>query len=297
MRQALTPLEAAIFNSKNRGIAAFLERVSLPLYRATRTQQEPIGTGTLLRVNGAHYLVTAAHVVEKCPAGTIALPIDAECKQVSTLGPHELVRSIRSKHDVALIALHDAKTVERLRSSWTILEPRHLSSPGSAGPYIVCGYQEPNDVAARGLTRPGKQLTYVCARYTGPIEDATADPLDLEHDLLLDLQTTSLSMENLRPMPTPKFNGVSGASVWEMVPEPDHGVWTPASQLRLVAVQSGALHFKYLRAKRWHLLWSAFRQLDSKGAGAVRRSITNSIRTRSKSVVRPRRPNSRLKTK
>jgi hypothetical protein len=282
-----SPAESALFAAQSGAIQQFLDGVSLPLYSATPELQQPVGTGTLIRVRDSVYLVTAAHVLQRCLPGTIALPLDRRFRAVSTLGPYRVNRSAKDEHDVALIRLDDPNTVDRLSRSWTVLGTQHLSAPLSSGPFLVHGYQEPAKQAREGLCAPGRRLRYVGARYQGPLA-SSADPLDPEYDLLVDLGAASLDLLSRKELETPRFQGVSGASVWEMIPTDPRRVWTAESQLKLVAIQSGALHFQYLRAKRWHLLWAAFRDFDPRAGRDVRTSITRSITARRQYALRKR---------
>lgn len=260
-------------------IVWFAAGSSVPIYVASRQQQYPIGTGTLLRVREHRFLVTAAHVAAQGSASKqLALPTARSGSQVITLGNNEVLRGARSEHDVAIIALQDEKTIEIIQRSWTFLEPRSIAAPRWRALHLVYGYQEPRLVRQSGLTPPGQAIAFATTplRKTPAVPSQADDPDD-QNDLFFELRSQSLQLEGPTPVNTPDFRGVSGASVWEFVPTDDNKCWSPERQLRIVAIQAGQLAGKYIRAKRWHLLWSAFRQYDPSVASTLRAAITRSI--------------------
>lgn len=261
-------MQPGIPAEKHTAITRFIQRSTLPIYVATKERQFPVGTGTLFTVNDGYYLVTAAHVAEHCRAAPLALPTSHRVPALTGLGRHDVLRGARSDHDIGLIALYDERVIARLRRVWTFLGPENIGIPLSNGPYYVQGYLEPRAVRA-GITPPGMMLGILCGRWNGKVPSLD-DPFDPQNDLMLELGPQSLDGQTLEESPTPHVQGMSGASVWEVRPESRGRLWTPQSQVRIVAIQSSELHGSYLRAKRWHLLWSAFKACDVQAARIIR---------------------------
>lgn len=268
-------MEQGIPAEKHTAITRYVLRSSVPIYLATKDRQFPIGTGTLFAVNGGHYVITAAHVAKLCRTAPLALPTSLSTSALTALGRHDVVRGARSDHDIGLIAIHDERVVARLRGAWTFLGPENIGVPRSNGPFYVQGYLEPVSVRA-GITPPGTVLGIMCGRWDGKIS-SQEDPFDPENDLMLEVGPQAIDGETLEVSPTPSVRGMSGASVWEVRPEPRGELWTPQSQIRIVAIQSSELRGAYMRAKRWHLLWSAFKACDLKAGQIVRAALETDI--------------------
>jgi hypothetical protein len=273
-------VEPGIASEKHAAITKFILRSTLPIYLATKERQFPIGTGTLFTINGAFYVITAAHVAAQCRTAPLALPTTQRALAVTGLGHHEVLHAAKSEQDIGLIALHDDLVIARLRRAWTFLGPENIAVPRSDGPFLVQGYLEPSRVRP-GLTPPGQLLGIISTRWRGEVPPL-ADPFDPQNDLMLELGAQALDGQTLEMTPTPHVHGMSGASVWEVRPEHRGELWTPQSQVRIVGIQSSELHGSYLRAKRWHLLWSAFKECDVDAAQELRAALEADIPGRRK---------------
>ena len=266
-------LEPGIPAEKHCAIAAFLGKSSVPLYRAEPGQQVRVGTGTLFTVNGRHYLITAAHVLESIPAGCVGLPTGPSARAITTLGPSLRLRAALEEHDIALVALEDDEVIDRLVGSWTFLQPRNLGVPRHPEQlFIVCGYPGP----CSGDVGGPEPLVVMSNGYRGEI-DRLAVAFDPAIDLLLEYPPNPVDLDSGEHVDAPRLQGLSGASVWVMEGEEAGEVWTAESQLRVVAIQSAAKLGSYIRAKRWHLFWSAFGSVDEQAAIQVRAALEASV--------------------
>jgi len=258
--------------AKHEALWEFIRGCSPPVYRADDQHQVPIGTGTLLAIAGRSFLATAAHVAKLGDGGRLALPVDRSFRLVTTIGRSSVIRGALDQHDVSIASIEDDHVVAMLRKHWRFLPLDCLGTPWHRGPFLIYGFLQPDQIA-RGPNLPGRPVGIITGKYDG-LPQGTADPFDEQHDMLLEWPPNPITIDG-EPVTPPRLHGVSGASGWAFEPEQGRRkcVWTPDTQLKLVGIQIGAKQGEYIRGKRWHLLWSAIAEVDSKSADAVRAAI------------------------
>jgi hypothetical protein len=218
------------------------------------------GTGTLFKVLGRHFLVTASHVLEDFSGNHIGLPVKriGGAGEFWTFDKSMLIRSTNEYIDVGAIELHTAGLVEALLD-----QGQHFLSPDDLAPhrqqfdyYVIVGF--PASVA---FTRTGaiwpRAIKITSCEYLGD-SNPRADP---ETDLLLEF-----APDGERPdgtlAETPKLQGISGAAVWGLSAVASGPIWSPHNLLRVAGVQHSYQRDAYIRAHRWVVVAGLLERLD-----------------------------------
>lgn len=247
-------------------IRAFLQHVSdtlrprfarcvVPISSFRTDKLEVFGTGTLFRVGGISFLVTASHVVERgrdegrdlaicdARAGAMALPLHGRISGHTT-------------HDVAIIELPPELVAELPnRSFLSIHEADRNTRRPQNGTYCLHGfpavYGNPNESRTKLIAVP---FTSFHALYQGATN--TFEAFDAAHHVLIDAAGGGEARLDTSPMQLPdRLNGMSGCSIWQVYYE---GLstkrWTPDDAV-VVGVQTGVYkNGTVIRGTRWHVV-------------------------------------------
>jgi hypothetical protein len=243
----------------------FLRLLTVPVLINRENGPVVLGTGTLFEVETKIFLVTAKHIFDDEDCTKVAIPASPTDRTIAYLNDHKLhlpgdgnVREL----DICAIELKHAPLVEYVRTHWTCLTLDDTTTPASEGRFIVCGYP----VALSSHRAAGRDIdvvTKILAFYTNRIPPPpNADPpvddgidIFLRHDFInrrIDGQQT----------PSPRFHGVSGASIWQTLPK-SGGFWTPRSTLKVAGIQNANRYGEYLRATSWDTVGVLLRQAAS----------------------------------
>lgn len=271
------PLHRLIEAAKDPGVLhtdlalrTFVEGTTIPLFGQVRGRQVAFGTGTLFTISRHTFLVTARHVLQEIPAGTFMLPMDRSARVV--VGPGEVTELTSTERtlDIAVMELHDRGAVKTLSKAWTILSDKHLGAAQDNGaPFLVAGYPTATNMRP---SAPGRPLVIATSRIPAPPEASDSVVLP-EWDLVLEWRHNSLLFPTAQEVESPRLPGMSGASVWQLQPPREGGVWSPSSELRVVAVQVSEKHGEFIRAQQWTLLWSAMKAISRRAATKMRYAI------------------------
>lgn len=262
----LTAIEAA-------AIERFVLNVTLPIFLEVGDSGGLHATGTLFKIDGRSFLVTARHIFDDLPDLTrLAYPENPIRGGLFTFGSFNVLKPTEEHIDVAAVELKSADTIARLDRNWQFLSLENVAAPSrvtSDGAFFVCGYPASLTKTESGWTK-GKLATAYTQRLPVPPVDA-APPIFPELDLFFDYgyEATSVTGESVK---TPELPGVSGASIWEL--RPISGVWTPETATRVVGIQSAFRHSKYIRAKSWWALAKVLEETDQALAAAVRAKLS-----------------------
>lgn len=231
-------------------LSAFLRSVALPIIK----DRAVWGTGTLFKIGGEGFLITAAHVVRASGAKGIHVPRDeAGIVLVPLAGAHAFVHEI-APHDADCAVLHlEPTTVEALSGRPFLTLENVLSAEPEAGTtLLLCGY--PTALNPHGV-RPAD--IFQTEPYEGVVEsfdiEEVAAPIPAHPGLHLFMRHT---LDVFRPGSArqergPLLNGISGCSVWLPIDAPESGVWTADRLVRVVAVESGYIQGRWIRATYW----------------------------------------------
>jgi hypothetical protein len=261
----VTAIEAA-------AIERFVLHVTVPIFLEVGDSGGLLATGTLFKIGGRVFLITARHVFDDLPDLTrLAYPEDPIRGGLYTLGSFTVLKPTAEHVDVAAVELKSPETVQRLEANWQFLSLDNVAAPSLVtgdGAFFVSGYPGSLTKTEAGWTT-GKLATAYTQRLPYPPAEA-ALPVVPELDLFFEYGHDATSVTGA-PVKTPELPGVSGASVWEL--RTVNGVWTPEAATRVVGIQSAYRHTKYFRAKSWWAVAKVLEQVDQALADAVRAKL------------------------
>lgn len=261
----ITTLEAA-------AIERFALSVTVPILRGEGESAGLRATGTLFKIGGRAFLITARHIFDNLSdLSQLAFPESPIGGDLFTFGSFTVLKPNEAHLDVAAVELRSSEAVSMLEANWHFLTLQNVAAASSAtsdGAVFVSGYPASLTEAESGWTKGRFVTAYTQRLPTVPAEaePPVFDELDLFYDY--GRQATLLNGEEVE---TPELPGVSGASIWEL--RPLRGLWTPEEATRVVGIQSAYTHSKYIRAKSWWAVAKVLEQVDHTLAVAVREKL------------------------
>lgn len=253
-------------------IERFALHVTVPIFLEVGDSGGLLATGTLFKIDGRSFLITARHIFDEVPDLTmLAYPENPLRGGLYTLGSFTVLKPNEAYIDVAAVELKSPETIENLETNWQFLSLANVAAPSQVagdGAFFVSGYPESLTKKDAGWTK-GRLVTAYTQRLPSVPAEAK-EPVVPQLDLFFEYsrEATSVSGE---PIQTPELPGVSGASIWELRPVP--GVWAPESATRIVGIQSSYVHSKYIRGKSWWAVAKVLEQADTGLAEAVRAKL------------------------
>jgi len=262
----LTPIEA-------QAIEQFAFYVTVPIFLELGDSSGLLATGTLFKVGGRSFIISARHVFDEVPdLAKLAYPENPLRGHLYTLGSFTILRPTEEHIDVAAIELKSPETIERLEANWQFLSLANVAAPSRFtrdGAFFVSGYPESLTKNDAGWTK-GKLVTAFTQRLPSAPSEAE-QPVISELDLFFDYSRNATSVAG-NQIETPKLPGVSGASIWEILPV--LGVWSPETATRVIGIQSAYVHSKYIRGKNWWAVAKVLELADHGLAEAVRAKLS-----------------------
>ena len=262
----VTPIEAE-------AIERFALHVTVPIFLEVADSGGLLATGTLFKVAGRSFLITARHIFDRVPDLTkLAYPENPLRGGLFTLGSFTILRPNEAHIDVAAIELKSVETIMRLEANWQFLSLANVAAASvntGEGAFFVSGYPESLTKNEDGWTK-GKLVTAYTQRLAAVPAEAK-QPVIPAIDLFFDYSREATSVTG-KVIKTPELPGVSGASIWEL--RPVSGVWAPETATRVIGIQSAYFHSKYIRAKSWWAVAKVFDQADDDLAKAVRLKLS-----------------------
>ena len=269
-------------------VEQFALGISVPLIYQQNDVKGVIGTGTLFKIAGRHFIVTAEHVVRGIALDDLSFPLTPKAGQIHTFGVMDLHRIDRAGNDiaaeaaklgvsaqeladaldVAVVELKAPKTIERLEAGWTFcsLENVSLELPATnERPFVLFGY--PGQLGTNGVDKVTAAIT---TAYLHKLDETPAEakrPILPGIDLFLNYRGTPIT-PNKMTIQELTLPGTSGGSICTV--SPVQGLWTPQQSLRIVAVQSSYRRQDFARGKRWRLATRILSGIDDTVATAVR---------------------------
>lgn len=220
---------------------------------------EPIGSGTLLSAADRLFLITAAHVLEGETGETLYVSASRSSAPPVPLAPATVVRSKSpDATDVAVIEILERSTQDLLLNGWESASLDSIGEASTDGLFVLSGYPSER-LRIDGATLMCTCITAITERLPTPPTD-TRDPIDSERDLFFLYQERGCFSDG-EEADSPNLLGASGGGVWEFSNVRVPGIWTAQKALKLVGVQSSALHFKWFRAHASSAVKSALSEL------------------------------------
>jgi hypothetical protein len=243
---------------------AFQRQGNLVVVRGDRLVTQ-MGTGTLVRIEDCHFMVTASHVFDKIdefglgasiPVGDPAVPMPLRGRLCQSEKPL----------DVAVFLL-DQSLVEGLKDKKYLTLPRiEFRNDLGDGWFFLRGFPSVDSYTSKDLlAMTQKAFNYRTSRHRGRTSSLAGYEPDVH--LLLDMGGETRFADDLTPTELPKsLGGISGSSIWLGYSERDFaGEWTP-DRAKVVAVQTCVYtDNKVIRGTRWAgvavVIWDNFPEL------------------------------------
>jgi hypothetical protein len=240
----------------------FLRLLTVPVLINREDGPVILGTGTLFEIETKIFLVTAKHIFDDEDCAKVAIPASPNDRTIAYLNDHK--RYVPNdgdarELDICAIELRHAPLVDYVRGHWTCLTLDDTTTPASEGRFIVCGYPSAlSSHKANGLDID--VVTKILAFYTNriPAPPNAEPPVDDAIDIFLRHGSVNRSVDG-EPTSSPRFHGVSGASIWQTLPK-SGGFWTPRSTLKVAGIQNANRYGEYLRATSWDSVGVLLRQ-------------------------------------
>jgi hypothetical protein len=252
--------------SELRAITLYTRECTIPLIEASDNDAEVLGTGTLFTVNSQHYLVTAAHVLEELIATDqmerIGIPLSLSSAAVSNLGRCNIETfKITDVFDAAIIRLEQPELIAGLQAGWRFLSPKDLAPIRADMPNcLVAGY--PRATTSKiGWQLSAKFFCFASSLLSQIPEDANDVREGL--DIFLEHRESGEELDGVTS-DMPNLKGVSGASLWGVLPNSGEGLWSAESRLRVIGVQTSCRSGSYIRGKSWELVARVFKRFDER---------------------------------
>jgi hypothetical protein len=257
-------------------VEQFLLNVTLPvLYDWGDKGIDQIATGTLFCVRDRYFWITSRHLFDGTADITydpakISFPVTPRGPTVYTLGKSTLIQPSLASIDVAILEILEHEAIDRLGAGWRFLSPGNVEIPSYEGRFILCGYPSVA-LRKRGELLGGTLAAIYTDRMRVVPEDAlpSADP---RIDMFFHLDGDATSFDG-KPVEVPKLQGMSGASIWRLLPAKMGQLWTAESRLRVMGVQSRYRPQRFFRAINWLGVIEMFRMLDEGLAASIEDGI------------------------
>lgn len=241
-----------------------------------------VGCGMLLRLTIGTYFITAAHVIDSVGGDFdhVGVPYGPYENGCTTLGSGTIRNSIPTPTADLDVAIFPLSADVRNRLTWECLTARDLIAlrPAQAmNEFILFGYPNSTVPAFEDggvLTVSALPVFLRTGRFVG--DTKAWKPKHPDVDLFLAYGDTATDREG-REVPAPALKGISGSPIWVMAPPPSSGVWSPASSLRVVAIDAGwtapGSKNRYVVGKLWTAVQLAFARLDKRAGAEIKDAL------------------------
>lgn len=243
-----TPVAA----SEALAIHAFMLTVTIPLLKEAGEGMAVLGTGTLFRHNDRYFIVTADHILraksdsnsEFIDLKEVAFPSRPKDAQLFTLGEYTLWCSKPVFADVAVLELHSAETIAKLKAGWGFLPFSQAGRFEEHDRFIISGFLEETAYLTGGVLRQSMMnLTTDLLDFTPEVDEPTPS------DRFLYLERAGTQFDG-SAREIGSLCGVSGGPIWGFS-IPSVGFWDPSRALQIVAVQSAEMERNWSRVMDW----------------------------------------------
>lgn len=249
-----TALQAAGSYERN-AIHNFFIDVTLPIITQIGDQFAVIGTGTLFKIAGFRFLITANHIADDFPVEQWAFPSAHDTGTLQTFGCGDLIRPNDDAYDVCVLQLLEPEVIEILDRGWRFLTLDNVWIPDhSAQAVYLSGFPS---IRAKwdGEKLSGRMFVVPTTYYLEPPASVqySDSPVKRGVDFFLEFKKSANELTG-EDISNEKMQGTSGCSIWAYREQgwgDPYSVWTPEVPLKVIGVQSRYLKNEYLRGKSW----------------------------------------------
>jgi hypothetical protein len=239
-----------------------LFRTTPLFYDDGQRKDGPIGSATFFEILGRMFLITANHVFEDIHPSVIRIPRKPKSTELVDLGEYDLLSPSDPRYDICALEITDrVKARELKRAGWDPLTLSNVMAPSPNGTFLLFGFPYAIKDTGKVLQTYNGLSAYANRIQSRPPEadNLLTDDLDLffEYGAIGDAHDGT-------EVATPKLEGASGCSVWEVQPYSSFFVFP-----RVVGVQIRARQGKYFRALAWKAVGHLLGQVDPQIGRAV----------------------------
>lgn len=273
----------SIKEHEKKAIHNFLIHVTLPILGIAkvedRLEEALIGTGTLFKIIGRRFIVTANHTMDSFPIGDWLLPEGPRKGPTRPIVSGQAYRPTDKNADFSVIELTDPNLIEVLECNYRFLTLENIWLPDlSADAIYVAGYP------SLRTRREGKNLKGNLFVFKSQFRDDTPEgALNSEDAVTKGVDffvrhrdgTNELTGENVS---REGLYGMSGCAVWgyrERGWTPhgwaEHDLWKAEAVMRVIGVQSSFAENSYIRAKSWGGVLGLLGSVDEQMSAEVKR--------------------------
>jgi len=241
------------------------------------------GTASVLAVNGHHYLITAGHVLKELkeyPDG-IGVPLGKSRAEAWTFGDGLHVMPVDyERFDFGVFRIDSPELTALIGQHWRIIVPDDLGAlSDNVERFVFAGYPTARSYSMGSHVESGL-LSLFAPRYQKATFDevnrnkhSSVIPVDPTVDILVEYPD-SFTGANGQQIASIELAGISGSPVWAVRPDPMRLlVESPHQRLQLVGIETSIKVGDYVRAKRWNLIATAFKQIDVSAAEEIERCL------------------------
>jgi hypothetical protein len=275
---AFNPIGASGYEKS--AIHDFFIHITLPILVREGDKFGVIATGTLFKIAGRSFLITAAHTMETYKPANWHFPAHPRKGKIHSIGVAEYVKPSDSTLDVCIIELKDPNVIAVLNSNWRFLTLNNVWLPDlTADAVLLAGYPSARAVF-EGENLQGRIFIVRQQFRDGvpPEVSNSSDPLTQGIDFFIDYQdaVNEYTRENIARV---HIGGMSGCSVWAYREKgwARYTFWSAEVPLRVIGIQSAFVKNKYLRAKSWGGVFATLSRLDEDIRAEVRQFIERFI--------------------
>jgi hypothetical protein len=221
-------------------------RCTLPFYGWVNYQPVQNGTGVLLQIGHAAFILAAAHVLDYPAIHEIhyvtadeqgqSVPLHFKKVVTSPVPPGSQPKDSDMRDDDPWdigIAELAPETADKLRTYWRFAQLREIDAAGTIqGTFLVAGYPFAlTETKTAERNTETKMLKYITGIYDGEREQQ-----DNDAELLLDYPEQSLTADSAATT-APQPKGLSGCGIWRLSESIQPLTQWKASDIRLVGIQ------------------------------------------------------------
>jgi hypothetical protein len=253
--------------AEKRAIHDFFIHVTLPILIEENGQFGIAATGTLFKIAGRHFIITAAHTYDAFHPDRWHFPSHPRKGKIHTLGMAEYIQpsSNTDALDIAALELKDPRSIAVLEENWRFLTLDNVWLPDySADAVIVAGY--PSVRARFDETDSNLHARIFILRQkfrTEVPESALWHGLTEGVDFFIDYQD-AVNEYTGEVVSEVSIVGMSGCSVWAYRKRGwiNREFWSAEVPLKVIGIQSAQGEGGYLRAKSWGAIIRLLQLLD-----------------------------------
>ncbi len=253
-------------------IKSFMRSVTVPAIEALGGDAiDQVVTGTLFRIAGKLFFVTARHIFDNMRPEDLCIPHSPDGdREPRTLGRITVTKPEIEDIDLAIVEIHCPETIARIEPGWRVLPLDSMRLASQQGSFVLSGY--PSELGNRPNPSLVKSALFMVETdRLNEIPTGADQPVNADLDLFFAYGHDGFKADG-EAVDAPHLRGASGASIWEFYPQYQGAFWAPDHALKIVGVQSiMARNYDYFRAKSCSYLLESFSKTDVDLENAVNR--------------------------